>query len=135
MLLQQCPTDTNATVTGPASGGKTLDNKNLSRSFVFLTMNPSGIEEVARILVWGTPARSYASVWLRIPGDWRGGHGFAGGYGYHRGSAAVNRALNAAGIALDDDIEGRGDSSYPSAISAALRAVGENRPVYMVQAY
>lgn len=134
--LQLCKPEALATITGPAAGGKMMDEKKLSRSFSFLTITPEGApEEVARVLVWGTPSRAYASVWLKVPGDWRGGHGHAGGYGYHRGSAAVNRALKAAGVRLDDDIEGRGDSAYPGAIAAALVALGESRPVYMLQAY
>lgn len=133
--LQLCKPESLATITGPAEGGKMLDKKP-SRAFSFLAITTEGApEEVARVLVWGTAARAYASVWLKAPGDWRGGHAHAGGYGYHRGSAAVNRALKSAGVVLADDIEGRGDSSYPAAIAAALLALGEARPVYMLQAY
>jgi len=134
--LQLCTAKGAAHVIGPAKGGKMLDEKKLSRSFSFLAITPEGApEEVARILVWGTAARSYASVWLKVPGDWRGGHAHAGGYGYHRGSAAVNRALKSAGVLLDYDIEGRGETAYPGAIAAALLALDEYRPVYMLQAY
>lgn len=133
--LQLCKPEAHATITGPAKGGKMLDEKRLSRSFSFLCIGESGPEEVARILIWGTAARAYASVWLKVPGDWRAGHAHAGGYGYHRGSAAVNRALKSAGVLLADDIEGRGETAYPSAIASALLALGESRPVYMLQAY
>lgn len=62
--LQLCKPEAHATITGPAKGGKMLDEKRLSRSFSFLCIGESGPEEVARILIWGTAARAYASVWL-----------------------------------------------------------------------
>lgn len=77
----------------------------------------------------------YASVWVSDKrGDrWFSGHGSAGGYGYHKESAAIQEALNSAGIELRGDVYGRDDAKKnqpahiggvgESAIRAALDAV------------
>lgn len=63
----------------------------------------------------------YASVWVKLQsGEWTSGKGSAGGYGYHKESAAIGYAIASAGIELSDAIDGRGDS----AIDAALLAIG-----------
>jgi hypothetical protein len=41
----------------------------------------------------------YASIWIH-GGDYRSGRGDAGGYGYHKSSAAMAAAISAAGIEL-----------------------------------
>lgn len=52
------------------------------------------------------------------------GHGKATGYGYHKGSAALERALYSAGIKLSADIDGRGDSAVRDALVAIGVALG-----------
>lgn len=70
---------------------------------------------------YSTPSRSYACFWLfgREKGCICGGS-FAGGYGYHRKSAAAERAFRVAGITLDQSISGAGDA----AIREALESIG-----------
>ena len=46
------------------------------------------------------------------------GTGSAGGYGYHRPSAAASEAIRNAGIELDQNISGRGDSAIEDAVKA-----------------
>lgn len=48
------------------------------------------------------------------------GGAYAGGYGYHRASAAADAAIKRAGITLSDSISGIGDA----AIRDALKAIG-----------
>lgn len=73
----------------------------------------------------------YCSVWVRCKdGSWSSGYGTAGGYGYHKESAAFAEALSSAGIELVDDegrptyIGGAGDREVDRAIEAITRAAG-----------
>jgi hypothetical protein len=57
------------------------------------------------------------------------GYGKAGGYGYHKESAALGEALRDAGFTFLEDgknfrIDGTGDSWYEETLVAAIRAVG-----------
>lgn len=83
----------------------------------------SDIEELATLRIYGGRSRNasriYASFWL-THGNYNGGTGWAGGGGYHKASAAAAAAIRSAGIKLDQDIGGRGDS----AIREALEAIG-----------
>jgi hypothetical protein len=84
----------------------------------------------------------YCSIWIRgrkNNGMWNSGHGSAGGYGYHKESAALQEALDSAGVSLfgpvyygDRDkrhrrpanIGGVGDSAMRDALVAVTRALG-----------
>lgn len=76
---------------------------------------------------YGTQAKNYCCLWIH--GQFKGiekyvsvsGSGSAGGYGYHRPSAAAQEAINGAGFNLAEAIDGRGDS----AIEDALKAIAE----------
>lgn len=79
----------------------------------------------------------YCSIWINTKDFHTGGHGSAGGYGYHKVSAAFADALDSAGVVLYGSpyayvvetakdlrlrarIGGCGDSS----VDAALKAIG-----------
>ena len=78
----------------------------------------------------------YCSIWANghINNDrvWITGHGKAGGYGYHKASAAMQNAITAAGFTLTDDngyimpIDGRGDDPMRDAAIALAAALGYN---------
>lgn len=65
----------------------------------------------------------YASIWVNGP-LWTSGHGSAGGYGYHKASAAIGDAIRSAGIVLSSDINGCGDSAVESALRAIASSLG-----------
>ena len=46
----------------------------------------------------------YACIWHNNGS----GSGYAGGYGYHKASAAAQAAITSSGIDLSEDIDGRG---------------------------
>ena len=72
-----------------------------------------------------TASMVYANIWIaNKKGEHRSGSGSAGGYGYHKGSAATQEAINNAGVTLDSRIDGRGDSAVNSAIRAIVAACG-----------
>lgn len=122
------------TVSHTAHNGKMLDKNPCYVGEAFI-VNGRTPEPVATIRVWGTDARSRASVWIKTKEDMSSGHGTAGGYGYHRGSAAVQQAIASAGYSLDFDISGSGTSYYPDAIAACLRAEGWEGDIYFHSAY
>ncbi len=79
------------------------------------------------VRIYGTNAKNYACVWIYgkgIDGINISSSGSAGGYGYHRPSAAVADALNNAGIELSSNISGVGNKAIMDAISAIARSMG-----------
>ena len=75
----------------------------------------------ARIYYPGTVA--YCSLWV----SGGRGQGSAGGYGYHKPSAALADAIQDAGIVLDRSISGVGDSAMTEACEAIARALTGKR--------
>ncbi len=66
----------------------------------------------------------YASIWVHSTDYQTGGTGKAGGYGYHKQSAAISEAIKSSGITLDKDIYGVGDSAIEDALEAIAQALG-----------
>ena len=64
----------------------------------------------------------YATVWLHGKEYQGSGSGQAGGYGYHKESAAVDIALCMAGVTLSRSVSGTGETE--SALEATARALG-----------
>ncbi len=88
----------------------------------------------------------YCSVWINKPGEksfYTSGRGSAGGWGYHKQSAAFQSALQSAGITLQGNpyklekkestvlcsIAGCGDTSIRETMIAICRALGFRGPV------
>ena len=90
----------------------------------------------------------YCSIWVNGEGIHTAGHGTAGGYGYHKTSAALSSALSSAGIELwgspydgENDhtengqrayIGGCGDQAMRSALLAVARATGADCSEYLI---
>ena len=116
-----------ATLTSPnASNGRNYgDTKETIDSYVVIGVGKSrsDVVELANLRIYRGRSRSasmiYASIWLR-GGNYASGTGWAGGYGYHKASAAAQAAIDSAGITLGQPIDGRGDT----AITDALHAIG-----------
>ena len=75
----------------------------------------------------GRPASAstvYASIWIQSSGIYTSGKGKAGGYGYHKESAAIGDAIKSAGIELSKDIEGLGDGAIEEALKAIALSLG-----------
>ena len=66
----------------------------------------------------------YCSVWISKKGFYTSGRGSAGGYGYHKESAALDDALRSAGVTLDQSISGVGERAMEDALVAIGRALG-----------
>lgn len=72
------------------------------------------------------------SVWIRtrrqeLGARYFAGHGTASGYGYHKQSAALDAALDSAGIKLEKRFDGCGGSAAKRALEAVARASGYAR--------
>ena len=59
----------------------------------------------------------YCSLWANGKNRYISGHGHAGGYGYHKVSAAFQDALSSAGIKLVGDPYGRVDTAKQCSVS------------------
>lgn len=64
----------------------------------------------------------YACFWLLCE-NYTSGSGYAGGYGYHKGSGAASAAIESAGIKLDAPIHGRGDSAIETAMEEIAKDI------------
>ena len=84
------------------------------------------IEGVATLRYYGSGQRVYACIWVNDSrtGTHTSGGGNAGGYGYHKASAAAAEAFVDAGITLNSDISGAGSQSVIEALQATGRALG-----------
>ena len=69
----------------------------------------------------------YCSLWVRCSPCYVSGRGKAGGYGYHKASAAFQDACDSAGIELSQPVDGRGDESVREAMFAIGAALGFER--------
>ena len=69
----------------------------------------------------------YASIWINSPDYHGSGTGKAGGYGYHKISAAISEAILSAGIELSKDISGVGNDAIHEALCAIAEAMGYNK--------
>ena len=110
------------------------NGKNLSRQkeMVSAMSAIAGINGKMREVVvarWYTARKSdgaspvYASIWTYDAGFGISGHGRATGYGYHKASAALSKALDSAGIVLSERIDGLGDGAIRRALEAIARAI------------
>lgn len=117
------------------------DNKELVSAYSLIVRIPSGeLREVVTVKCYmGRSASAsvvYAVLWVRCKdGEWTSGSGSAGGWGYHKESAALADAVKSAGIELKDldrtdrpdrwfDLGGTGTSYYPQVLESIARAAG-----------
>lgn len=124
-----------------AENAKRQDKKELVSAYSLVVRLPSGeLREVVTVNCYmGRSASAsvvHAVIWVRCAdGHWASGSGSAGGYGYHKESAALADAVKSAGIELKDldrtdrpdrwfDFGGTGTSYYPQVFESIARAAG-----------
>jgi hypothetical protein len=105
--------------------------KHFYRQFTAIAIDGEGhAYDAVTLRLYATDARHYCCLWVgsncswsaALP-YWLSASGSAGGYGYHRASAAAAHAIANAGIELDEDINGRGYSAIDDAVRAIARAL------------
>ena len=107
--------------------------KYFSRQVSGLVWDGDKIREAVILRIYQTDARAYACVWTYCTG-YNSGSGCAGGYGYHRASAAAANAIYNAGFDLSEDIAGRGDSAIREAVKAITEFQFPGCPVFVHEA-
>ena len=99
--------------------------KEMIRTYNVIT---DGLKEIitARCYMGRSASAStaYASIWINASDVHTSGKGKAGGYGYHKESAAIGAAIESAGITLDQSIDGVGDGAIEEALKAIAQALG-----------
>jgi len=129
-----------AQIVKKAENAKRPDNKELVSAYSLVVRLPSGeMREVVTVKCYmGRSASAsvvHAVLWVKCAdGHWTSGSGSAGGWGYHKESAAISDAIKSAGIELKDikngrkdhwfDLAGTGGSYYPQVFDAIARAAG-----------
>jgi hypothetical protein len=74
--------------------------------------------------LYGTGNQNFACLWVWGQEINTQGSGRAGGYGYHRPSAAAQEAISNAGFTLSQDIGGVGHEAIHEALCAIAEAIG-----------
>ena len=104
------------------------DKKELIKTFNVVT---DGLKEVITVRCYmGRSANAstvYASVWINTSEVHTSGKGKAGGYGYHKASAAIAAAIESAGIGLSKDISGVGNGAIHEALGAIAESMGYSK--------
>ena len=107
----------------------------LTREIAVIDRDTGRAIVTARTYCPGTVA--YACIWIgstsRTP--YARGTGKAGGYGYHKESAALAQAISDAGIQLSQSISGVGDKAMREACEAIARAVSGKRRLIFHEAH
>ena len=98
----------------------------------------SGAEAVTARFYWPSNdggGRCYSCVWIYGKEALGAGSGYAGGYGYHKESAALLAALNSAQAYVDTDIRGRGEGAMREALLATARAATGRKKFFTSEAF
>lgn len=109
--------------------------KETTDNFKAVTIHEGEIRVPVEVRVYmgrsSSASKVYASIWVHdsTHNIFTSGKGSAGGYGYHKTSAAVDEAIQSAGIELSQGISGVGDSAIKEALVAIVRALGYTGPV------
>ena len=101
---------------------------------VSLTDKPDGhgvLDARIEARLYGNGTSNTCCLWVRdvgFNGKCTQGSGHAGGYGYHRKSAAMQAAIYNAGFTLSEPIDGVGEIAMRAALLAIAKCVGVKRP-------
>jgi|GEM_PF-5111513 len=117
--------------------GKYRVEKNFYRGLKVLAIADGNMVEIIDCRLYRTQARTYCALWIRDAKNnrYRSGGDFAGGYGYHRPSAAISGAIADAGITLEHNIEGVGESAIEGALTAIAEALGGYNKITIISIY
>jgi hypothetical protein len=118
-----------ATITKTSYTGKVASNrkeKNFTEQLTVVTIRPDEMvmRDTIQARFYHTGSRVYCCVWIHAKDCHTAGGGFAAGGGYHRKSAALESALNDAGITLSESVHGVGDAAMVDALQAVAFALG-----------
>lgn len=128
--------------TMPANGASNARNlggkKETTTTYTVVAVNANGgIDSVVESRFYVSRSGDgaspvYCSVWVSGPECSTSGYGSASGYGYHKASAALQSALESAGVTLSQPIDGRGSQLMSEALLAIATACGYNGAMRVV---
>lgn len=115
-----------ATISKKSHEGKIRNNRKDNAFTHQYQVITNELEAPITVRIYSTQARNYACVWINDSKKQihLSGGAFAGGYGYHRPSAALEVALEDAGIHLSSQIAGVGEQAMKDALLAVAKALG-----------
>lgn len=133
-----------ATLGDAKDNGKWAQNKEQVRAYTVIAATRGGLsgpilfKDVVTARLWMSRSGDgaspvYCSIWATKPDFHTGGHGKAGGYGYHKLSAALDDAITSAGIKLNMAISGVGDGAMDRALLAIGKAVAPGTDLHLIQ--
>ena len=119
--------------------------KHFYNGYKVVTIVNGEMVELIDARLGATNSCHYASVWLNVHycdknyynncGSARGA-GKAGGYGYHRASAALESAFSRAGMRFEDGCSGMGESAMRDCLLVAGEYLKpEGAKIYLVECY
>lgn len=114
------------------------EEKNIQHGYKAIGISKDGkLWELVDLRIGQTATTAYACVWLHVAGygTYAHGSGKAGGYGYHRSSAAAESAFRSAGMIFNQSFSGCGDTMTREAVQAAGEYLSNGVPVYVVEFY
>jgi hypothetical protein len=104
-----------------------MENKSIIATYVYVT--PEFATPIKCMLSVSMArsggSRTYCDAWISgIDGAYGAGSEFAGGSGYDRTSAAIETALESAGVEFQSSFAGRGESATLTAIELLAASLG-----------
>ena len=104
------------------------NKKELVNSWNVIVDSDDGLKNIITVRCYmdrsSSASTMYASIWIYDEKHHTSGSGKSGGYGYHKASAAIADAIESAGITLNENIAGAGDSAIEQALEAIALALG-----------
>ena len=100
-----------------------------------VALDPRDGSAIVTARIYATNSVAYACIWIHAPDCHTRGGGKAGGYGYHRPSAALADAMCNAGVTLSESISGCGESAMRDAVLATARAATGRRKFFIHEAH
>ena len=107
------------------------NKKELVNSWNVIVNSENGLKNIITVRCYmgrSTNASTvYASIWVHSTDHQTSGTSNAGGYGYHKASAAIGDAIASAGIGLSKDISGVGNGAIHEALGAIAESMGYSK--------
>lgn len=116
-----------ADVTGLRETKKTYARRNTGFDREIAALDPATGRAVVTVRIYWPASTAYCALWIGAGDKWGRGQRKAGGYGYHKPSAAMAEAIRDAGIKLSQSISGVGYDAMEKACEAIARAVTGKR--------
>lgn len=108
------------------------ENKFTDEISAIVNADGHGRSHVVARFYW-TDTRCYCCLWVFDgKGVYASGSAFAGGYGYHKASAALSLAAREAGFKFDQHFGGAGDEACRECVESIMTHLGFDRKSYVI---